>query len=283
MDRLADKPLTLSQNIMEHHAVRVDESSQIEVSESLLVEEPLQISINGKPFTVTMRTPGDDEALIKGLLFTEGVVRVDGLSQPITFNKRDGYTEANVTVPPLYLCENLLHKRTLAANASCGVCGKQDIKDLSRELPAISDPVCIDPSVLHHMLEEMRSRQWAFEATGGSHAASAWDSVSSLISQHEDIGRHNAVDKVIGDLVSQGILGNASLLFVSGRISFEIVTKTHAAGIPILCAVSAPSSLAVKLAVQAGITLIAFCRNKRFTVYANPERVTLDSNQHVGA
>ncbi|MEX0331841.1 MAG: formate dehydrogenase accessory sulfurtransferase FdhD [Puniceicoccaceae bacterium] len=254
-------------------AVQVKEGIRRDVEDSLVVEEPLQIRINGRPFSITMRTPGDDAELVRGLLYTEGVVDLQGLTQEVVLEEKDGYTDASIQVPEVYLCSELMEKRSLVANASCGFCGKSEISDLRLQQPRVSTPQALSANLIPRFGHEMRSRQTGFEATGGCHAAAAFTIEGKFLSLYEDIGRHNAVDKVIGRLVGEDLLGAAAILQVSGRISFEIVSKAAAAGIPFLSAVSAPSSLAVQWAEQAGITLVAFCRESRFTVYANRQNI----------
>ena len=259
--------------VAQRQALRVKDGIPQDVNDSLVVEEPLQIRINGRPFSITMRTPGADEALVRGLLFTEGIVDLQGLGAKVTLEQRDGYTDAAIEVPEIYLCEDLLEKRALVANAACGFCGKTEIADLRMQQEKIKPQERLSASVIPRLGLEMRARQSGFEATGGCHAAAAFTVDGTFLTQFEDVGRHNAVDQVIGHLVADRLLQKAAVLQVSGRISFEIVSKAAAAGIPFLCAVSAPSSLAVQWAGQAGITLVAFCRDNRFTVYTNPHQI----------
>jgi FdhD protein len=265
--------------VTQWQAVKVENGISTKTNESLVNEEPLQISINGKAFSITMRTPGDDQALVKGLLLTEGVVNLAGLQMDPEIVSHQGYTEAKVTVPEIYLCQDLLEKRSLIANAACGVCGKQDVDDLRLDQAPLENKSRLNASLIPRLGNEMRQRQHGFEATGGCHAAAAYEADGTFITQFEDVGRHNAVDKVIGQLVSLGQLDKAAVLQVSGRVSFEIVSKALAAGIPFLCAVSAPSSLAVQMADNAGITLLAFCRDSRFTVYSNPQHIEFDHEE----
>ena len=237
----------------------------------MVVEEPLQININGRPFSITMRTPGADEELVKGLLLAEGIVRMEGLRNKVALESRDGHTIADVSVPEMYLCEDLLEKRSLIANASCGFCGKQELADIEIQQSILNRIENLNASHLPHLLELMQSRQVAFAQTGGCHAAAVFGRDGDLLAQYEDVGRHNAVDKVVGRLVIESQLTLAATLVVSGRVSFEIVSKAAAAGIPVICAVSAPSSLAVDTAQRLGLTLAAFCRDNYFTVYTHLE------------
>lgn len=262
--------------VTQRQALRVKDGIAQAVDDSLVVEEPLQIRINGRPFSITMRTPGNDEALVRGLLFTEGVVDLHGLGEKIQLEQREGYTDATITVPEIYLCQDLLEKRSLVANAACGFCGKTEMADLRMQQDGVKTTERLSAAVIPRLSQEMRARQSNFEATGGCHAAAAFAIDGTFLVQFEDVGRHNAVDKVIGHLVADGLLRKASVLQVSGRLSFEIVSKAAAAGIPFLCAVSAPSSLAVEWAEQAGIALVAFCRDNRFTVYTHPGHINFE-------
>jgi FdhD protein len=166
-------------------------------------------------------------------------------------------------------------ERRLISNASCGVCGKVSAEDLRVETLRVSErgDRKLDPALIPVLEGRMRAAQDLFSRTGGSHAAAIFDHEGDLLVLREDVGRHNAVDKAIGHLLREGALARASLLFISGRVSYEIVSKAAKAGIPFLLAVSAPSTLAVKLCREAGITLLAFCRGGRATVYSHPGRV----------
>ena len=256
--------------------LRIDDGNAERVRDWLSVEEPLQVDINGKPFTITMRTPGNDVFLIKGLLYTEGVVSPEGLDYELHSRedpRHPGNTIADVRVPPVYVCEQLLEKRSLLANASCGICGKRELDDIRLDGDALTPVRKLDAGVLPLMGERMRGGQESFDQTGGCHAAALFSGSGEFLALFEDVGRHNAVDKAIGFLLDRKSLGDADLLFVSGRISYEIVSKVFRAGIPYLAAVSAPSSLAVQMAEQCGISVLGFCRGKRATVYSNPQNV----------
>ncbi len=257
-------------------ALRVDTAGATAVTETLVVEAPLQININNRAFTITMRTPGADAALVKGLLFTEGVVATEGLgyeyrAEPDPSNPVN--TIVNVRIPEIYVCENLLEKRSLLSNASCGLCGKQDLDDIEitgRSRPPRA-PLSLDR--LRRMAERMAGHQETFHRTGGCHAAATFDVEGTLLTIHEDVGRHNAVDKVIGALIEEDRLDQAELIFVSGRISFEIVSKVCRAEIPFLAGVSAPSSLSIQMAERQGLTVLGFCRDDRATVYSHREHI----------
>ncbi len=261
-------------------AIRHDKLGQQAVEVVLADEEPLQICINGRPFSITMRTPGHDVELVKGLLFGEGVVDPAGLEAEIRLEQLDGYTQAEIEIPEIYLCRDLLERRSLIANTSCGFCGKREMRDIRWTNQELEPRGPVDASLIPKLGEILQSDQTVFAQTGGSHAAAAFTRGGELLAQFEDVGRHNAVDKVVGRLIARDQLAEADILYVSGRISFEIVSKAAAAGIPVLCAVSAPSSLAVRMAREAGMTLIAFCRGDRFTVYTHPQNLARKEHAH---
>lgn len=245
------------------------------VTDMLAIEESLSIAINEEPFTVTMRTPGHELELVQGLLFTEGVYRqrlnTDQLQ--INSNGLKGFiTSLNLVLPQENLLKDFASSRNIISASSCGLCGRTSFEE-TLSTNTINDDVKIDPRILEYMFAKMSEAQLDFRSSGGTHAAAAFSIDGEMIAIFEDIGRHNAVDKVIGSLVLQQTLPKAKCITVSGRVSYEIVNKVQAAGIPVLAAVSAPSSMAVENAVAAGMTLIAFCRSKKLTVYAHPERI----------
>lgn len=250
--------------------------------ETLAVEEPLEIRVNGTPLTVTMRTPGSDVELAQGFLLTEGLVTrrediaavqycsgagPDGLN---TYNVLDVTLAPGVPVPDVDLTRNFY------TTSSCGVCGKASLEAVrlsSRHAPG-DDPVIVDADTLSGLPDKLRDRQKVFAATGGLHGAALFDAHGTALVVREDIGRHNAVDKVIGWALESGRVPlTGTVLLVSGRASFELTQKAVMAGIPVLAAVSAPSSLAVELAAQSGLTLVAFLRGDSMNVYARPDRV----------
>jgi FdhD protein len=268
------------------------------VSETLAVEEPLEIRLGGRRFTLTMRTPGHDEELTAGFLFTEGFVGAPTeLGEIRRIRDGRGRLEPNVVdvvlnVPAAHLRERL--KRNFIISSSCGVCGKTSIESIQRRIAPLTDRMRVQPAVLLKLSARMRQAQEIFAATGGLHAAALFLPPSSngarscagqettpldgvkLKVLREDVGRHNAVDKVIGYALLNGLTPLArSLMMVSGRLSFEIVQKAAAAGIPLLAAVSAPSSLAVELAEEVGVTLVGFLRERGFNIYTHPERIAI--------
>jgi FdhD protein len=246
--------------------------------ETLAVEEPLEIRLGGRRFTLTMRTPGNDEELVAGFLFAEGFIgSAAELGEIRRVRDRRGKREPNaidvlLNVPAAGLRERL--KRNFAITASCGVCGKTSIDSIMRRIEPLGDSATIAAATLLEIAPRLRESQRVFALTGGLHAAGLFDLSGKLIAVREDIGRHNAVDKLVGYALGRDILPLASyMMMVSGRLSFEIVQKAAAAGVPILAGVSAPSSLAVELAESAGLTLIGFLRHQGFNVYCGSERI----------
>lgn len=250
--------------------------------DSLAGEEPLEIRINELPITVTMRTPGQDRELAAGFLLTEGVIEdpaeIEEISEPAMAGNRQNRISVvlrNRDFEPEAL------RRNFFAASSCGVCGKGAIESIRRRgLHALEDGFRIGPELLCGMPDAVRSNQAIFERTGGLHAAALFDDQGRLLVLREDIGRHNAVDKIIGwaALDNKWPLSR-HVLVVSGRGGFEIVQKALAARIPVLASVSAPSSLAVRLARELGLTLIGFLRGRRFVIYSGDQRVLPNAAQ----
>jgi FdhD protein len=263
-------------------------------AETLAVEEPMEIRINGAVITVTMRTPGSDVELAQGFLLTEGVIgqRDDiatvqycrGAAVPNPESLRssppndsgNSYNVLDVTLAPNVPMPDVDVTRNFYTTSSCGICGKGSIDAIqliTRHSPG-DDPTVVASETLSAMPDQLRSAQRIFAATGGLHGAALFDSDGTMLVVREDIGRHNAVDKVIGwALENDRIPLTGTVLLVSGRASFELTQKAVMAGIPVLAAVSAPSSLAVDLASQAGLTLVAFLRDDSMNVYTRPDRV----------
>ena len=245
------------------------------VDDNLTVEQALQISINNKTVTITMRTPGDDSALIRGLLFSEDIYKGDEkLKIKFVENKEKSITEANITIDENLLGKGYLNSRSILSVSSCGICGKKELEDVSSAVK-LDDKNKLNINSFYKMFDAMKKGQPTFTQSGGSHAAAAFTKDGNLLSIMEDIGRHNAVDKVIGYLKNTNQLKQVKCIVVSGRIPYEIVTKIFAAKIPILGAVSAPSTLAVDFSKELGITLLGFCRDEKATCYAHPYRIKL--------
>lgn len=265
-------------SVIKYNAFQFTGSKNQPVQDDLAIEGPLSISINDEVFTITMRSPGNDEALIRGLLFTEDIYKSKTDNPKIEIVSKDNLNQTltvNVLVNPELLGDRYLNKRNLLSVASCGICGKTELSTPTANHSSNSSKTQIDADLIPELFKRMNENQGTFKQSGGSHASAAFSPTGELLSLQEDIGRHNAVDKVIGDLLLHQKLNHAKILLVSGRISYEIVSKCFVAGIPVLAAVSAPSSLAVDFAKELGITLIAFCRNEKFTVYSHPDKIKL--------
>lgn len=246
--------------------------------ECLAAEEPLEIRLAGRRFTLTMRTPGNDDELVAGFLFAEGFVAcAHELGEIRRVRGPDGKLEPNILdvvleVPATALRDRL--KRNFAISSSCGICGKTSIESITRRVTPPQGKARVSPQVILSLAAAMRSEQKVFAATGGLHAAALFDLAGKILELREDVGRHNAVDKIVGWALAAGMVRlSSNLLMVSGRLSFELVQKAAAAGVPILAAVSAPSSLAVELAEEAGTTVIGFLRDGSFNIYTHPERI----------
>ena len=253
--------------------------------DAVVTEEPLQLMLDGKPLSVVMRTPGHDLELCLGLMFAEGILRSLDELKLIRISVESGETEARVLVEPDLVESNQVDvhlagearrkpERSMLSSSACGVCGTVLIEDLRRDLATLPDGPTVDPSMLPGLVDVLRKGQGVFDRTGGLHAAGLFDAKGRLLYVREDVGRHNAVDKVVGRALLEGALpATAAVLVVSGRAGYEIVQKSISAGIPVLAAVSAPSSLAVALAREFNQTLVGFLRGDRFNVYSGPERL----------
>jgi FdhD protein len=246
------------------------------VEDSLAAEEPLEIRVGNVPLTVTMRTPGNDLELAAGFLLTEGIIESADQATELRSVSGENGTKSNVIEVELknssFEVQDL--QRNFFAASSCGICGKASIDAIRlRGLRPLDRGFTIDPEVLLRLPEILSSGQAVFSRTGGLHAAALFAAGGQLMAVREDIGRHNAVDKIIGWALLQSHLPlSRHILLVSGRGGFEIVQKALVAGIPILASVSAPSSLAVKLARELGLTLIGFLRGHRFVIYSGEFR-----------
>jgi FdhD protein len=250
-----------------YQGIRRQNNEHQGVMDALAIEHPLAIYVNDELLTLTMQTPGDELQLATGMLFTEGVYKGPEPAQFAIFSKNrfDYIDEVHMTVPEHLLGQAALTKRNMLSSSSCGICGTTELPQLEGKIEG--GEYCDEPTIQRCILQ-MADRQEGYRASGGCHGAAAFTKAGELLSLKEDIGRHNAVDKVVGDLLLQDELRQARLLTVSGRVSYEIVYKCFAAGIPVLAAVSAPSSLAVDYCKELGIRLYGFCREDRMTQYA---------------
>ncbi|MGX1757192.1 formate dehydrogenase accessory sulfurtransferase FdhD [Streptomyces lydicus] len=287
--------------------IRIRDGAVSTRPDTLVAEEPLEIRLGGKPLAITMRTPGDDFALAAGFLVSEGVLAsADELANIVycagataegenTYNVVDVRLADGVPVPEITL------ERNVYTTSSCGLCGKASLdavrtttrwpldaspaapdgidpvrSDPIRHDQVRHDPIRIDTATLAALPDRLRAAQRVFERTGGLHAAALFTTDGELLDIREDVGRHNAVDKIVGRALQQGQLPLSScVLMVSGRASFELAQKAVMAGIPVLAAVSAPSSLAVDLAAETGLTLVGFLRGSSMNVYAGEHRIAL--------
>ena len=251
------------------------------VEDYLAAEEPLEMRSRRYSLGVTLRTPGDDEELVAGFLFTEGIIsrREDLISLRMPNDKSPKRNLVRVTLDPSVLIKADSAAHRFSAGSACGVCGKASIVQLRRRGLRRPDAATLfDPEILCTLPPKLRAAQDVFVRTGGLHAAALFRPTGELLVLREDIGRHNAVDKAIGWAFLAGRLPlNDHVLLVSGRGGFEIVQKSITAGIPLLASVSAPSSLAVQLARELGLTLVGFLRGQRFVIYAGEERIAVSA------
>jgi FdhD protein len=259
----------------------VNDGVRSERTDTLATEEPLEIRVQGPgqemvQVAVTMRTPGGDFELACGFLFTEGLIAPGEVRRVAYCDNLPGeeqrYNVVSVTLERPFDDERL--RRNFYANSSCGVCGKAALEDIEVRCEPVAPGPEVDLGLLVSLPDRLREAQTVFERTGGLHAAGLFSPDGELLGVREDVGRHNAVDKVIGERYLAGrVPASDTILQVSGRASFEIVQKAAVAGIPIVSAVSAPSSLAVEAADRFGMTLVGFVRDGRANVYTHPERV----------
>jgi FdhD protein len=250
---------------MDKHVMATD-ADGTQVPDQVVIEEPLQIVIDGHPVAITMRTPGHDAELALGFLLTEGVIRSQSDVRKIDTDSRENHAL-------VFLTENAevdLKKLTrhVFSASSCGVCGKATLEAVTSQRPPLQDGIEISRAVLLSAPAKLQAAQSVFSRTGGLHAAGIFTADGPAQVVREDIGRHNAVDKVLGHAVKAGWNLSQSFLLVSGRVSFEIMQKALAGGLPLVAALSAPSSLAVDFAVQSNQTLVAFLRPPKFRVFA---------------
>ncbi|MDC9721757.1 MAG: formate dehydrogenase accessory sulfurtransferase FdhD [Urechidicola sp.] len=253
---------------LKYEAVKVSRNKHNLIEDYVVVEAPLQININDEPYTVVMRTPGDDTFLIRGLLFAEDIYKgEENLTIEIIENSEHHFSIVNINIKKKDLGKGYLNKRTLLSVSSCGVCGAQTLDAIKKSGNKLISNTNISPSNILAMFKLMNQKQELFNNTGASHAAAIFDSNYQILSIKEDIGRHNAVDKSIGDLITQKQLSKSNYLLVSGRVSYEIVTKAFIAKIPTIIAVSGCSSLAIDFCKEFGIHLIGFARGNNHTFY----------------
>jgi FdhD protein len=277
------EPTAVRRTITATRVVAVRDQDRFERPDRLATEEPMEIRAEGQglePVTiaVTMRTPGNDFELAVGFLFTEGLIgsRDDVLSV-VYCDLPAGEQQFNVVTVRLarpFDPESI--KRNFYATSSCGVCGKASMEQVRLSCDPIASNLEVSSGVIAGLPAALREAQTVFEQTGGLHACGLFDSMGTALSVREDVGRHNALDKLVGHALLNGEVPlSERVLMVSGRVSFEIIQKAAMAGVPMICAVSAPSSLAVESARELGMTLVGFVRGSSFNVYTGPERVRM--------
>jgi FdhD protein len=261
--------------------IQVVENNQIRSRlDYLATEEPLEIRLlpQGKTLAITMRTPGNDFELATGFLYSEGIVSqrqdIEQISYCVEGDRQQLYNIVNVTIKPELKLDLPILERHFFTNSACGVCGKVSIEHLKNRAVVINNSTQVLADLIYGLPDKLRLAQGIFNTTGGLHAAALFNLEGKLIKVREDVGRHNALDKLIGSIFLANELPlNNYLILVSGRSSFEILQKCIMASVPIVCAVSAPSSLAVSLAEEFGVTLIGFLRDRKFNVYSGKKRI----------
>jgi FdhD protein len=260
---------------------RVTNGQAAEARDAVAVEEPLEIRLHDRPFVVIMRTPGADRELAAGFLLAEGVISSSDELGAVEHCRHPDRREAHNVVNVFFESDvarrvdaMLAERRNVLATSACGVCGRTTIDSLSTRAAPLAVSAVFDAAVLHGLPAELRRQQHVFDQTGGLHGAALFTSHGTFVSSAEDVGRHNAVDKVVGRMLLEDRLPlTGHVLVVSGRASFEIVQKVWLAGIEVLCAVSAPSSLAIELAHEGGVTLVGFARERGFNIYTHAGRL----------
>ncbi|MFN2613915.1 MAG: formate dehydrogenase accessory sulfurtransferase FdhD [Actinomycetota bacterium] len=261
--------------------LHVERGTAVARPDRLATEEPLEILVQHRGMqhnvAVTMRTPGNDFELATGFLYTEGMIAsrddVAKVSYCASGPPEQLYNVVTVELASRAPFDPERMKRNSYMTSSCGVCGKASLESVRVQCARLDDGPTVDVALIAALPDALRARQKVFDKTGGLHAAGSFDPSGSLIAVREDVGRHNAVDKLIGSALLNGTRGD--IMMVSGRASFEIVQKAAVARIPIVAAVSAPSSLAVSLAQELGMTLVGFIRGESFNIYAEPSRIRL--------
>jgi FdhD protein len=274
-------PEQVRRNVTQVRVVAVHGDARSERADALATEEPLEIRAqgpgqDGQQVAVTMRTPGGDFELAAGFLFTEGLVTADDVRRVAYCDDLDDeeqrYNVVTVTLARPFAADQL--SRNFYATSSCGVCGKASLDDIAVRCDVVPPGFTVGADVLVSLPDRLREAQRVFDRTGGLHAAGLYAADGTALSVREDVGRHNAVDKVIGEQLLAGRVPLADrVLQVSGRASFEIVQKAAVAGIPVVSAVSAPSSLAVEAGDRLGVTVVGFVRDGRCNVYTHADRV----------
>lgn len=253
-------------------------AESLPASDQVAVEEPLEIRFGDEPLATLMRTPGHDEELAAGFLLSEGIIReradLERLVRASSPGASDAENHLNVFLRSAPRLDLAAVRRRLVTSSACGVCSRTSIASLARAFPRVESGIRVSASLLYDLPASLHAQQATFARTGGLHACALFDAAGRLLLLREDVGRHNAVDKVIGHAFLQGWLPlRGHILMVSGRVAFEIVQKALSAGLPVIAAISAPTSLAIDLARENGQTLIGFLRDRRMNIYTHPHRV----------
>ena len=255
--------------------LKIDEKQPHSIEDDIVIEEPLEVRVNGESLSVTMRTPGDDFDLAVGLLWTEGIIQLGGEIGTIAYCPDEEQPELKniVNVTLIDAKRRIESSRRMWSNSSCGLCGKATLDAIRQTCQPIASRIVVSSELLFSLPGRLREAQANFERTGGIHAVGLFDQQGSLLVLREDIGRHNAVDKVLGAALLGGLSLADTVLMVSGRLGFEIAQKALVAGIPVVASISAASSLAIELATDFGMTTIGFLRGRSMNVYSHAERI----------
>ncbi|NNF69966.1 MAG: formate dehydrogenase accessory sulfurtransferase FdhD [Acidimicrobiia bacterium] len=253
----------MTEAVVPVEVTRVRGDTEAIAADHVVAEEPMELRLGGVPIAVVMRTPGDDEDLALGFALTEGIILDPGELAAVTGS--EGRYE--LVLAPGVEVDPEQFRRNFYASSSCGVCGKASIDAVRVTARPIRAPARVPSDVILDLPRTMRPSQAAFETTGGIHAAAIFDLEGGLLDLYEDVGRHNAVDKVVGSCSRRRWPLDDTILMVSGRVSFEITQKAGVAGIPVVCGVSAPSSLAIELGRELGMTVIGFVRDDGYNLY----------------
>ncbi|MDX1953303.1 MAG: formate dehydrogenase accessory sulfurtransferase FdhD [Verrucomicrobiota bacterium] len=251
-------------------------SSAVSQVDAVSVEEPIEFRIGGEAISITMRTPGHDDELAAGFLLTEGMIQSRSQILEIAPCPQPAAGSVlNLFLTPEVVVSSAAFSRQLLSNSSCGICGKSSMESIYNRFPPVQSAIKLAAAILSDLPNKLAAAQQQFSQTGGLHAAALFNPEGSLLVLREDIGRHNAVDKVIGwALFNLPLPLSSSILMVSGRVSFEIVAKAVAAGVPVVASISAPSTLAIELAIGNEVTLAGFVRGQSFNLYSRPDRLT---------
>src|SRR5437867_683160 len=256
--------------------LKLDGEQQKHIEDEVVVEEPLEVRVNGQSLSVTMRTPGDDFDLATGMLWTEGVIHSCDEIGTIAYcpDEEDPDLKNIINVSLQDTSRKWEASRRLWANSSCGLCGKATLEAIRQACKPITSTATTTDELLYSLPSHLRQAQSNFERTGGIHAAALFDAGGQLLLLREDLGRHNAVDKLLGAALRGGTISlSETIMLVSGRLGFEIAQKALAAGVPIVVSISAPSSLAIELGRDFGMTMIGFLRGGSMNIYTCPERI----------